>query len=113
MKALLPALVTFHGAIHLVGFLKLSRLASVPRLSGRLLLSLSAMGERVFAAGWLAAFALLLAAAALRVARQDVWWVVALAGVLVSQCLIVIAWPEAKAGTIANVVILLPIIVAY
>ena len=105
-------MLALHGAIHLLGFAKWSRLAGVPQLSGRLLVPLTSFGERVFAIGWLAAFILLLAAAALRVARHDLWWVVALAGALVSQCLVILAWPDAKAGTLANLIILLPVIVA-
>jgi len=110
MGAFLTGLLALHGAIHLLGFLAWSRLASIPQLSGRLLVPLSAVGEHVFAAGWLVALSLFLAAAALRVARQDVWWALALAGVLLSQGLILIAWPDAKAGTVANVIILLSVI---
>ncbi len=112
MRAGLTAVLALHGAIHLLGYLKWSRLATIPALSGRLVVPLSVTGERVFAAGWLAALCLLLAAAVARIARQDVWWVPALLGVLLSQGLILEAWPDAKAGTIANLVILVPVVVA-
>lgn len=112
MTVLIPALLAIHGAIHLLGFLKWSGLASVPQLAGRVLVPLSASGERLFAAAWLAAFVLLLAAVALRVTTQHYWWAVALAGVVVSQAVIALAWPDAKAGTIANVIIAALAIVA-
>lgn len=112
MGVLLTALLALHGAIHLLGFVKWSSLASIPQLSGRLLVPLGPVGERVLAAGWLVAFMLLLAAAVLRATRQDLWWVIALAGVILSQGLILIAWRDAKAGTIANFLILLPVIAA-
>jgi hypothetical protein len=112
MGVLITALLALHGVLHLLGFAKWSRLAAVTQLSGRLLVPLGNTGERVFAAGWLAAFVLLLSAAALRAARPDLWWAVALAGVFVSQGLILVAWPDAKAGTVANVIILLPVIAA-
>jgi hypothetical protein len=120
MGAVLTALLALHGAIHLLGFLKWSRLARVPRMSGRLLVPLSVAGERMFAAGWLLATGLLVGAAILRSLRQegfqsglpDSWWILGLAGVLLSQVLIVLAWPDAKAGTAANLILLLPIVAA-
>lgn len=112
MRALLTALLALHGAIHLLGFLKWTGLARIPRLSGRLLVAVSGAGERVFAAGWLVAAILLVAAAVLRGARHDGWWMAALPGVVLSQLLIGLAWPDAKAGTVANVVLLLPILAA-
>lgn len=116
MRALLTALLAAHGAVHLLGFLKWSGLARVPGMSGRLLVSLSAVGERVFAAGWLIAGALLVAAAILRGVRPnglpESWWMAALAGVLLSQVLVVLAWPDAKAGTLPNLILLLPIVAA-
>jgi len=108
----LVALLAVHGMIHLLGFAKWSRLASVPQLNGHLLVPLSNLGERLFAVGWFTAFTLLLAAGVLRVARHELWWVVALSGVLLSQGLIAIAWSDAKAGTIANVIILASVAVA-
>lgn len=112
MGVALTVVLAFHGAIHLLGYLKWSRLATIPALSGRVLVPLSAARERVFAAGWLAACCLLLAAATFRIARQDIWWVLGLVGILLSQCLILVAWPDAKAGTIANLVILVPAVIA-
>jgi len=113
MKALLTALLALHGSIHLLGFLKWTGLARVPRLSGRLLVAVSGTGERVFTAAWLVAAVLLVSAAVLRGARHDGWWMAAaLPGVVISQVLIVLAWPDAKAGTVANVILLLPIIAA-
>ena len=120
MGSLLTALLVVHGAIHLLGFLKWSGLARVPWMTGRLLVPLSLAGERGFAAGWLVAAGLLVAAAILRGVRQDgfqngladQWWMAALAGVLLSQVLVVGAWSDAKAGTLANVILLLPIVAA-
>ena len=45
-------------------------------------------------------------------AARILWWAVALAGVLLSQGLILVAWPDAKAGTAANVILLFPILAA-
>jgi len=120
MKVLVPTLLAVHGAIHLLGFLKWSGLARISRMSGRLMVVLSIPGERVLAAAWLVAAGVLVTAAILRGARpvglpgghSDSWWMAGLAGVLLSQVLIVLAWPDAKAGTLANVILLLSLVVA-
>ena len=112
MALALTALLAIHGAIHLLGFLKWSRLAAVDPLGGRALVPLSPAGEHLFAAGWLIALALLLAAAGLRIARHQDWWPVALAGAILSQALVVLAWPDAKAGTVANILIVVAALMA-
>jgi hypothetical protein len=106
----LAGLLALHGAIHLFGFLKWSKLAAVPQLGGRTLIPLSALAERLFAVGWLIVLLLLLGAAVLRGIRHESWWAVALAGAVLSQALIVVAWPDAKAGTIANLIILVAVV---
>jgi hypothetical protein len=40
------------------------------------------------------------------------WWVAAALGVVVSQIMVFTAWNDAKAGAIANVILLIPILVA-
>lgn len=112
MRHLLAALLAIHGVIHLAGFLKWSGLAAVPQLSGRTAIRLSYAGGWVFALLWLGALILLLAAAVVRVAEVETWWALALGGVALSQVLILVAWSDAKAGTIANVLLLLPILAA-
>src|SRR5688572_19499332 len=112
MRVAFTVLLALHGAIHVLGFLKWSRLATVPQLGGRTIVSFSSTGEQVFALAWLVALLLLLAASILRLVRYDSWWVPALGGVLLSQCLIVLAWQDAKLGTVANVLILVPTLIA-
>ena len=46
------------------------------------------------------------------VLRAPWWWYPALPGVLLSQGLIVTAWGDAKFGTLANVIIAIPLLVA-
>lgn len=112
VRSALTALLVLHGAIHVLGFLAWSKLAPVPQLSGRTLVSFSKMGERIFALAWLLSLLVFLAAAVLRVVRHDAWWVLALGAVVLSQSLIVLAWPDAKFGTLANALILVPTIIA-
>lgn len=91
VRSALTALLVLHGAIHVLGFLAWSKLAPVPQLSGRTLVSFSKMGERIFALAWLLSLLVFLAAAVLRVVRHDAWWVLALVAVVLSQSLIVLA----------------------
>lgn len=112
MSLVLTLLLGLHGAIHLFGVLKWSRLVDVPQLSLRTLLPMSARGERIFAACWLFAFALFGAAVVLRLARPPLWWVAALPAVLLSQTLVVLAWRDAKAATVANAIILMAALLA-
>jgi hypothetical protein len=112
MRTVLTLLLAIHGAIHLIGFAKWSRLASLPQLSGQTLLPLAGAERHAFGLLWLVGFGTLLAAAALRVGRQEGWWIPALLGVLLSQALIVVAWRDAKFGTLANLLILVPAAIA-
>ena len=112
MRAILTILLFIHGAIHLMGFLKWSKLAPVSQLSGRTLITFSPTGDRVYAILWLLALVAFFVAAALRIGRGDAWWIPALIGVVLSQGLIVFTWSDAKFGTIANVLILVPALIA-
>lgn len=112
MRVALTVLLLVHGGIHLLGFVKAWGLAAVPQLTGRTVLALSAGATRVVGVLWLAACVLLLGAAAMRVARSPSWWMVAAAGVLLSQALVVLQWHDAKAGTAANVILALAVAMA-
>jgi hypothetical protein len=54
---------------------------------------------------WLAAGILVVAAGALMITKVRGWWGVAAVAVVVSQATILTSWSDAKAGTIANVVL--------
>jgi hypothetical protein len=112
MRNALTAVIGLHGLIHALGVLKWWKLAPVPQLTGRTLVPLPSAAYGAFGLFWLFALMLLLGAAALRIAQHDGWWVAALAGVLVSQTLVIVAWPDAKAGTVANIIVLVPTLIA-
>ena len=105
MRIALALGVALHALIHVVGFLKWFRLADLPALSGATLVRLTPATAKVYGALWLVAFIVLLAAA-VAIARREPWWMLALAGALLSQSLIVVAWSDAKFGSIANLLIL-------
>jgi hypothetical protein len=105
LRYLLLALILIHGLIHLLGFVKAFQWAEISELTQPV-----TRGQGVF---WLLATLLFLAAAGGWLLGFGGWSVLALAGVLCSQILIVTAWPDAKYGTIANVIILVVAVAAF
>ncbi|MBA3547018.1 MAG: hypothetical protein H0T76_11085 [Nannocystis sp.] len=103
MRIVLSLLLGLHGAIHLLGFVKGLGLAEVPQLQ-------QAISTRAGVA-WLAAALLLMGSSVLALVVPRVWWMVALPGVLLSQLLIIGAWQDAKFGTLANAVLLVPLVI--
>ncbi|MBK6685458.1 MAG: hypothetical protein IPG45_13385 [Deltaproteobacteria bacterium] len=112
MAFVLALLLASHGVLHLLGFLRAFDLASIP-LSGRTLIPLSPRGSQVLGVGWLLAALLLFGAAALSLARPAEWWALGAVALVASQLLIVIAWPDAKAGTVINLLLLVPCLSAF
>ena len=62
---------------------------------------------------WLLALVLFLAAAIQLISNHDLWWITALAAIILSQVLIILFWQDAKFGTTANIIILLSVIAGY
>ncbi len=103
MRIALAVLIALHGLIHLLGPAKAFGWMEVRQL--RVPISP--------AAGllWLLA-AILLIAGAFGLGRgAPWWWYPTLPGLLVSQGLIVTAWSDAKFGTLANLIIALPLLI--
>lgn len=86
-----------HGLIHLMGFAKAFGFAEMPQL----VLPIS----RPLGVAWLAAAVLVLAAAGTYAGGARGFWIVAAAAVIVSQCVIVTSWGDARFGTVANVLL--------
>jgi len=97
MKIALGLLLLVHGLIHLMGFAKGWELARIDALTTEV--------TRTWGLVWLLATLLLTSAAVTLFALPRLWWGFALAGVVVSQVAIVSAWPDAKFGTLANLII--------
>ncbi len=106
-------IVFIHGIIHFMGFAKEWNLAEISQLSGRTLLPLSGAMARAVGLLWLLAGLGFLAAAVFFLLRREGWWAVALASLVLSQLLIALYWPDAKAGTVANLIVLLVALPAY
>lgn len=87
-----------HGSIHLLGAAKGLDWADAKQLTRPISTGLGAV--------WFAAAVVTIAAGVLLLARVRWWWIVGAVAIVVSQVVIVTAWADASAGTIANVVLL-------
>lgn len=102
MRIAFAALIALHGLIHLIGPAKAFGWGSVTQLRQ----PISTMGGML----WLLA-AILLLGSAIAVAITARWWsYLTLPGALLSQLLIVQAWSDARFGTLANIVIAVPLV---
>ncbi|MBK8048114.1 MAG: hypothetical protein IPK16_13900 [Anaerolineales bacterium] len=104
MKYIVIALLLIHGLICTLGFVKAFGFATVAQLQAPI--------SRPVGLLWLAAALLLVASGVMLLLGSTGWWVLAAGGVVLSQILIFGAWSDARAGTIVNVILLIPITVA-
>lgn len=102
-KIILSIVILVHGLIHLLGFVKAYELASVEQLTE----DISKLAGLI----WLIASVLFMVTVYLSFTQHNVWWIVGLAAVIISQVLIILSWNDAKFGTIANIIIAIPIII--
>ncbi len=105
MRVIFVFLIIIHGLIHLLGFVKAFNMAQVEQLTQSI-----SKPAGIF---WLLTSILFIAAAVLYFLQSDSWWVIGAAAVIISQVLILLSWSDAKFGTVANIIILVSIIIAY
>lgn len=113
MRIAFVVIVVLHGLIHLLGFVKAFGLAEVPQLTGATTVALGPGWVRPIGALWLAAAALIVGAAVMLALGMDGWWRIGAIGLVLSQALIVYAWRDARAGTLANVVLALGVTLGW
>ncbi|MBM4176164.1 MAG: hypothetical protein FJ213_08325 [Ignavibacteria bacterium] len=113
VKYFLMIIMLIHGLIHIIGFVKEFKLAEVSQLSGKTLFPLTTLSAKAAGLFWLISCLLFAISAGMYLFEKDWWWIFALAGILISQVLIIIYWQDAKFGTIANIIILFAAVLAY
>ncbi|MBK9035565.1 MAG: hypothetical protein IPL61_30630 [Myxococcales bacterium] len=113
MRIALTSLLVIHGLIHLLGFVKAFGLATVPQLRGATIVTLGPAWQRPIGALWLAAAVLVVVAAVAMVLGVGGWWRLGLVGLVLSQALVIYAWPDAKVGTLPNVVLALAVLLGW
>jgi hypothetical protein len=102
---LFVAILLLHGLIHLMGPAKAFGVADLPQLTQPITPGMGVL--------WLVAALLMLATGAAIWLVPRWWWLVGLTAVVVSQAAIAGAWTDAKAGTIANVIVLSGVVFGY
>jgi hypothetical protein len=105
MKWFFFFIVIINALIHLLGFFKAFQLVEINQLTQNISKPMGIL--------WLIALILFLAAAIQLISNHDLWWITALAAVILSQVLITFFWQDAKFGTIANIIVLLSVIARY
>ncbi len=104
MKAVFALLIAVHGAIHLMGFARAFGIGS----RGGMIADVSRMAGLV----WLVTALLMVTVAVIIWIGKD-WWYLGLAGLLLSQILIISTWKDAGYGTWLNVLLLLAVVLNY
>ena len=99
MARVFAVLLTVHGLIHLLGFAKAFRFAELPQLTQPISPLLGVL--------WLTSALLFLATAVCLVLWPRWWWAVGAVAVGVSMLAISQSWTDARAGALANLVILI------
>jgi hypothetical protein len=105
VRRIVVAVVVAHGLIHLLGAVKGLGWANVSQLKEPIGWSLGV--------AWLVAAALVAVTGVLLALSARWWWAVGAAALLMSQGVIFTAWTDAKAGTVANVILLVAVAVGY
>jgi len=104
MRFLLLVLILTHGAIHLMGFAKAFDFGDLRQLTQPI--------SRPVGLLWLLCSLGLITSGIVLIIKPDIWLWVAAPAVLLSQALIFSSWRDAKFGTLANVILLVPLAAA-
>lgn len=105
LRFLFASVLLIHGLIHVLGYVNQWVLATGTQLSGKTIIAVSPGTSRLLGILWLLTglgFLLTLVAYWLQLKG---WTTIALVCVILSQVLVIFYWPEAKAGTVVNVLL--------
>jgi hypothetical protein len=99
MRELLLVLISLHGLLHLLGFIKAFKLARLDQMPHPI--------SKVNGVFWLVAACFVVTTGFLFYFFVDGWWIVGLASVVVSEYVIITDWEDAGLGSTLNILILL------
>lgn len=105
MRIAFIVILVLHGLIHLLGFLKAFDLAPIEQLTTPI--------SRGAGVVWLVACVAVLVTAVLFALRVEAWWMVGAGALVLSQALVVSTWSDAKAGTLANLILLVGVVLGF
>lgn len=98
-------LVSAHGALHLLGFLKAFDFATIKELTAPI--------SRPYGLLWLSAAVLFVLTAVAYALGMRFWWAFAFLAALLSLLLVFLFWQDAKYGAVPNVLIMLAAVVGF
>jgi len=104
LATVFAVVVIAHGLVHLLGAAKGLRLANVAQLERPISAPVGML--------WLLAALGLVLSAVLVLTGSAHWWTAALPSVLLSQTLILMSWKDARFGTVANVIVIVPTVLS-
>ncbi|HVO73820.1 MAG TPA: DUF6544 family protein [Ignavibacteriaceae bacterium] len=104
MKYFFFFLILIHGLIHIAGFFKAFDLVQLNELKESI--------SKLAGVLWVFAAFLFIISAVFYLIEEDYWWMLAAPAVILSQILIILAWNDAKFGTVINIILLIPLIIA-
>jgi len=104
-------IMVLHGLIHLMGGLDELGLAEIQELSGETLIPLPGYMHSFMGVLWFIATILFILSAVALAARRYWWKRITAIAVILSQVLIILWWPDAKAGTVANALLILALVI--
>ncbi|MES2765608.1 MAG: DUF6544 family protein [Bacteroidota bacterium] len=105
LRYFLAFLLFAHGLIHVLGFVKAFGIAPVEQLSQDI--------SKPVGIFWLACALVLITAGIIFLFKNNVWWAFAALAIVPSQILIISSWSDAKFGTLANILLLVPALLAF
>lgn len=99
LRYLIALIILMHGLIHFMGFAKAFGYGNITQITKEV-----PKTEGVF---WLLTAFIFIIASILFLLKKDTWIITSIIAVVISQILIILAWKDAKFGTIANIIILI------
>jgi len=105
LRYFVALIILIHGLIHFMGFSKAFGYGNIQQLTKFI--------SRPVGILWLSAAVLFIISAILFAVKKDSWWMVGIPAVLLSQVLLILAWHDAKYGTVINIILLIICIVSY
>jgi energy-coupling factor transporter transmembrane protein EcfT len=104
-KIIFTFFLLLHGTIHLMGWAKAFDFVKVTQIHKPI--------SKLQGIIWLMVFILFFLAAFFYLLHKNWWCIICIIAIIISQCLIIIHWQDAKYGTILNFIFLLFAIIQY
>ncbi len=105
LRYLLLGLLSVHGLLHLIGFISGYQLAKFNQLNS--------IPSKTAGIAWLITALLFTIVSIQYLSKKEFWWIIASLAIILSQTLIVLHWKDARFGTIVNLVLIVPLILAF